>query len=148
MAFCFKEQNWMNSYIQAYLMSLANAIEDAKMHDELSNLEQIKSFYLMDTLTGIYNRRGYEKKLSELYDRFKEEEFYLTVVSIDMDGLKYINDQFGHAEGDDALKRLAGVMKKLEKPEEVSARTGGDEFSMLLQFRHLRMGKTQKKLCF
>ena len=132
MAFCFKEQNWMNSYTQAYLMSLANAIEDAKMHDEMSNLEQIKSFYLMDTLTGIYNRRGYEKKLSELYDRFKKEEFYLTVVSIDMDGLKYINDHFGHAEGDDALKRLAGVMKKLEKPEEVSARTGGDEFSMLL----------------
>ena len=66
MAFCFKEQNWMNSYTQAYLMSLANAIEDAKMHDELSNLEQIKSFYLIDTLTGIYNRRGYEKKLSEL----------------------------------------------------------------------------------
>ncbi len=148
-AVIFIENEWPNSFLQAYLVALANAIEDASMHREVIGLEEIKEMYLLDTLTGIYNRRGYESKLRELYKTTKEDKRYLSIVSIDMDGLKYINDTFGHAMGDDALTRLARVMQKLANEEEVCARIGGDEFVMLLvsdsRDRHLEFSELFNK---
>ncbi|MBO5057336.1 MAG: GGDEF domain-containing protein [Lachnospiraceae bacterium] len=132
MVFTFEDDEWPDSYVSAYLTSLANAIEDAYMHQELSGLEQIKKLYYVDSLTGIYNRRGYEKHLRSLHERYEDERKYLSIVSIDMNGLKYINDNFGHAEGDEALCRLAKVLEKLIEEDEICARVGGDEFSVLL----------------
>ena len=131
MVFCFEEA-WPYSYIQAYLMGLATAIEGANMHRELSSLEKIKNLYHRDALTGIYNRRGFEKHLRSLHERYEEEGKYLSIASIDMNGLKYINDNFGHAEGDEALCHLADVLKRLIGKEEICARTGGDEFFVIL----------------
>ncbi|HKM34760.1 MAG TPA: GGDEF domain-containing protein [Lachnospiraceae bacterium] len=142
MVMTVEKGEWLGSFTQAYLTVLANAIEDIKMHREVSGLEEIRELYLIDSLTGIYNRRGYEKKLRIINETIIEKRItlqsamdtdkYISMVSIDMDGLKYINDNFGHAEGDDALKRLAGVLKRLAGKDEVYARTGGDEFSMIL----------------
>lgn len=126
------DEGWPYSYIQAYLMGMATAIEGANMHREVSSLEKIKSLYHRDALTGIYNRRGFEKHLRSLHERFEDEGKYLSIVSIDMNDLKYINDNFGHAEGDEALCRLAGVLERLAGEDEVAARVGGDEFFMLL----------------
>ncbi len=128
----FNENEWPDSFLQAYLVAVANAIEDAEVHREVLGLEKIKKIYLLDPLTEIYNRRGYENKLRELYEKADEENLYLSIVSIDMDGLKYINDNFGHAEGDHALKRLVKVMKGVAQEGDICARTGGDEFAMLL----------------
>jgi len=132
MAFTFSEGRWPDSFAQAYLMCLANAMEDGVMHKNVTNLEEIRKIYLQDPLTEIYNRRGFEKCLRQLYERACREGSYLSIVSIDMDGLKYINDHFGHGEGDDALRRLAGVIEGLAGEDEVCARMGGDEFAMLL----------------
>ena len=131
MVFWFKE-GWPYSYIQAYLMGMASAIEGANMHREVSSLEKIKSLYHRDALTGIYNRRGFEKHLRALHERFAEEGKYLSIVSIDMNDLKYINDNFGHAEGDEALCSLANVLQSLTGEDEICARVGGDEFFILL----------------
>ena len=128
----FDKGNWPDAYTQAYIMSLANAMEDSVIHHEVSSMEEIRTLYQMDALTGIYNRRGYEKQLRSLYERIAAPNKYLSIASIDMDGLKYINDNYGHAEGDDALQRLASVLKRLTRAEEVCARVGGDEFSVLL----------------
>ena len=131
MVFLF-EKSWPYSYIQAYLMGLATAIEGANMHQELSSLEKIKNLYHRDALTGLYNRRGFERHLRSLYERYEDENMYLSIASIDMNGLKYVNDNFGHAEGDEALCHLAGVLESLINDEEISARTGGDEFLVVL----------------
>lgn len=128
----FNEDRWPDTFLQAYLMILANIIEDAEMHREVMGLEEIKKIYLLDPLTGIYNRRGYESKLRELHEKTEESNGYLSIVSIDMDGLKYINDNFGHAEGDEALIHLAKVLQGLVKEDEICARIGGDEFVALL----------------
>lgn len=132
MAMSFSGERWPDSYTQAYLMSLANAIEDGVMHQNILSLEQIKMNYLKDPLTGIYNRRGFEKHLGQLYEDLREGKEYLGIASIDMDGLKYINDHYGHGEGDEALCRLARVMETLAGERDICARLGGDEFSMLL----------------
>ena len=57
----------------------------------------------------------------------------LTVISMDMDNLKTINDGYGHAEGDEALQRLAGVIRSVIVKNELAARIGGDEFLILTQ---------------
>ena len=132
MAMVFENEDWPDSYVQAHLMGLANAIEEALIHREIADLENIRVLYHQDSLTGIYNRRGFEKHLRGLYDRYEEENKYLSIVSIDMNGLKYINDNFGHSEGDVVLCRLARILEKLVSGDEICARVGGDEFSVLL----------------
>ncbi len=126
------EEDWPDTFVQVYLAALANAIEDARMHKEVLGLEEIKKLYMLDPLTGIYNRRGYETRLRELYDNIGEDRRYLSIASIDMDGLKHINDTYGHGEGDAALIRVTKVMQSLAGKDEVCARIGGDEFVMLL----------------
>lgn len=141
----FIDDKWPDTFLQAYLVVLANIIEDAEMHREVMGLEEIKKIYLLDPLTGIYNRRGYESKLRELHEKIEESNGYLSIVSIDMDGLKYINDNYGHAEGDEALIHLAKVLQSLVKEDEICARIGGDEFVLLLvsdsRDRHLEFPK-------
>ncbi len=141
----FNDDKWPDTFLQAYLVVLANIIEDAEMHREVMGLEEIKKIYLLDPLTGIYNRRGYESKLRELHEKIEESNGYLSIVSIDMDGLKYINDNYGHAEGDEALIHLAKVLQSLVKEDEICARIGGDEFVLLLvsdsRDRHLEFPK-------
>ncbi len=127
-----KGNQWVTDYIRSYLTEIASAIENEKMHREIENLEIIKQLYHKDALTGIFNRRGFEKQLRVLRMKALKEGKYLGIVSIDMNGLKQINDTYGHPEGDDALRRLASVLKRLIYENEVCARVGGDEFSVVL----------------
>lgn len=125
---------WPTRFDSAYMMALALAIENVSVQKEIADLEQFKNLYHRDPLTGLFNRRGYEHSLRSLYSKSKEEKKQLTIVSIDMDGLKYINDTFGHAEGDEALCALAMILAELVQEGEICARTGGDEFMMLLYY--------------
>lgn len=128
----FDDERWVDGYTQAYLSCIANVIDDAEVHEQITGLEEIRNLYQRDPLTGIYNRRGYEKRLRAIYELMGYNDDSIYIVSIDMDGLKYINDTYGHAEGDVALCRLAEVLKELLSPEEVCARVGGDEFAVVL----------------
>lgn len=132
MVLIFEGNNWIDSYSQAYLSNIANVIDASELHKQIASLEEIRNLYLSDPLTGIANRRGFEKQLRALYEQRGQSDKFLSIVSIDMDGLKYINDNFGHAEGDVALCALAEVLKTLVGPEELCARVGGDEFAVIL----------------
>lgn len=81
------------------------------------------------TLTGLYNRRYFdlEKRRMDNADNLP-----LSVIIGDINGLKLINDALGHAEGDKMIIEIAGILKKCTKKRDVLARTGGDEFSILL----------------
>jgi len=82
-----------------------------------------------DVLTGLYNRLFFEEEMS----RFNRgREFPFSVIVADVDGLKATNDHLGHSAGDALLKRTARVLKETLRAEEVVARTGGDEFAVLL----------------
>lgn len=123
---------WFDIYTQSYLMNLANAIENSSVQREMASLEEIKALYQRDSLTGLYNRRGYDKLLRDRFNQARETDGNFSVVSIDMDGLKYINDTFGHAEGDEALKKLAEALQSVMEDGEFCARVGGDEFAAVL----------------
>lgn len=91
-------------------------------------VEKFKNQSIHDALTGILNRRGFFERLRESYGKSMESGGKFALISIDMDGLKYINDTFGHGEGDVAIRFTADALTKVCGEEFFCARTGGDEF--------------------
>jgi len=86
-----------------------------------------------DDLTGVINRREFERKLGLLYERAKTDSSPSTLCFIDLDRFKHVNDNAGHPAGDQLLRELVGLMRKHLQPNETLARLGGDEFGLLLQ---------------
>lgn len=125
-------KSWFDIYTQDYLMSLANAIENGNVHKRMAKLEEIKSLYQKDPLTGIYNRRGFDKLLKNSYYTARMHGDNIGIVSIDMDSFKSINDTYGHAEGDNALKIVAQTLQGVMDEGEYCARVGGDEFAAVI----------------
>jgi diguanylate cyclase (GGDEF)-like protein/PAS domain S-box-containing protein len=91
--------------------------------------EKILYLSYHDSLTGLYNRRYYEAELRRLDTK---RNLPITLVMIDANGLKLVNDAFGHQTGDKLLQRIAIILKKQCRSDEIVARIGGDEFILLL----------------
>ena len=87
---------------------------------------------LIDPLTGCGNRRAFQKSIEVVFSEAVRHNYPVSVVSIDLDGLKKINDQLGHAEGDKALSQLAVSMQHRMRKHEQLFRVGGDEFLAIL----------------
>ena len=86
---------------------------------------------LKDELTGLYNRRGFMTFAEGQVKMACSGRRELLVVFADVDGLKGINDEFGHGEGDEAIKLAAEVLRRVFRDTDVVARLGGDEFAVL-----------------
>ncbi|MBQ9010266.1 MAG: GGDEF domain-containing protein [Clostridia bacterium] len=82
-----------------------------------------------DYLTGLYNRRGFLRELERRLHLPDTQDQILTLFSMDMDGLKNINDVYGHQEGDHAIQSLAGALQEETEGRGICARYGGDEFA-------------------
>lgn len=97
--------------------------------------EELRNLSLTDDLTGLYNRRGFlfhaEQQL-KLYRSRKSEEDGLWLLMADLDGLKKINDTFGHEEGSFAIKKASELLKQSFRDSDIVARLGGDEFIVLI----------------
>ncbi len=88
----------------------------------------------VDDITGLYNRRYFYENLErecDLYNR-REEGVTFSLIAIDVDGMKYINDQYGQQRGDDVLRHIATSMLTAIRKSDICFRTGGDEFAVLL----------------
>lgn len=106
-------------------------VEFRKRLEEQNSLLNINAY--TDGLTGVLNRRGiYEKTVSCLNGH---ESDHMIVMMVDLDHLKEINDNFGHAEGDNAIKVTAGILKKLIGNRGYVGRYGGDEFLVIMAIR-------------
>jgi diguanylate cyclase (GGDEF)-like protein len=85
-----------------------------------------------DALTGIGNRRHFNRQLQKEVDRALRSEAELTLIFIDLDGLKFVNDTYGHPCGDVVLKTLAEILKSSVRHYDIASRIGGDEFAVIL----------------
>lgn len=85
---------------------------------------------IIDPLTGLMNREGARLKAEQLM----ESGVKLTLVIIDMDNFKLVNDNLGHAEGDMVLQEAAKILRNLMREEDIAARYGGDEFLIIKKF--------------
>jgi len=97
--------------------------------------EELRNLSLTDELTGLYNRRGFllhaEQQL-KLFRSRKSDDEGLWLMMIDLDGLKRINDTFGHEEGSCAIKKASEIIKQSFRDADIVARLGGDEFIVLI----------------
>ncbi|TFG92743.1 MAG: PAS domain S-box protein [Candidatus Atribacteria bacterium] len=102
---------------------IATAIERKRTEEKIKHL----SFH--DVLTGLYNRAYFEEEL----ERYNSSRYYpLSMVMLDVNGLKVINDTFGHQEGDRLLQHLSEFLTSVSRQGDIMARIGGDEFAILL----------------
>lgn len=89
-------------------------------------MNQIDEMYRIDTLTGLYNRRGFEREYNKMLNLAQEGRRF-TIVLADLDRLKYINDNFGHKEGDFAIHAVAQALRAVCPENSILTRFGGDE---------------------
>ena len=114
------------SVIITFLRARKNIEERARAE------EMLRLLSLTDELTGLYNRRGFSTLSEQQFRTASRDRKPLLLVSADLDGLKEINDTFGHAEGDLALIETATILRDCVRKSDIVARIGGDEFVLLL----------------
>ncbi|MBR4182596.1 MAG: GGDEF domain-containing protein [Lachnospiraceae bacterium] len=113
-------------------------LRDSMMYPYLEKFQQsvrllranlrLQDLYDKDALTGVYNRMGYENKALPLYKKSIDSKTPMTVMFIDINNMKFINDRYGHDEGDNAIRIVAAsISDRLEK-DWIEVRYGGDEF--------------------
>ncbi|BCX88428.1 two-component system, cell cycle response regulator [Methylomarinovum tepidoasis] len=104
------------------------------------NFELLRRTSLIDTLTGVNNRRFFEQRLSEEIDRAQRTREPLTCLFLDIDHFKKINDTYGHQTGDLVLAEVAQQIRTQLRSNDVLARYGGEEFVALLSGANLERG--------
>ena len=93
---------------------------------------QLKEYSFKDEVTGLYNRRFFSIRLDEEVSRYRRFNHAVSVVLVDLDGFKAVNDELGHAAGDDSLRDMAEILTRFSRGINVICRYGGDEFAVLL----------------
>ena len=94
-------------------------------------VSQLQSMALLDTLTGLYNRRGFVTIAEEQLKLARRSGYSLALAFVDLDGMKRINDELGHEFGDQALVTTAEILRSTFRSSDIIARLGGDEFIVL-----------------
>lgn len=108
-----------------YVASLRDITERAKMETQLRALSDV------DPLTGLLNRRGFLEAAQRQLNLAKRQKWGMSLFFLDLDGLKWINDEFGHLEGDQALIETALILRKTVRGPDIIGRYAGDEFTIL-----------------
>lgn len=120
-------------------------VELEQSNDALKdNIEEISYISYHDSLTGLYNRKYFEKQLKE---KDKQENLPIAIIFADLNGLKLTNDIFGHDAGDELLIKAAQILKNFcrsgnDRSEDIVARVGGDEFAVLLTKTELKVANS------
>jgi diguanylate cyclase (GGDEF)-like protein len=102
----------------------------ARLQERVEQLDQLAH---QDSLINLPNRRGFTRELERLIARVDRYGVSAAMLFVDLDGLKMINDTFGHRAGDEALIQVANLLAKGVRSSDVVARIGGDEFGILLE---------------
>ncbi len=110
-------------------MNISNSIENIRKLFHLNRaMEELNRLYVIDPLCEIYNRHGFINLTGEMFRESIAQQESVILSFIDMDGLKFINDNYGHNEGDFAIRQLAEIVKSCAGTHGICARIGGDEF--------------------
>lgn len=94
--------------------------------------QTVKEQAVTDSMTGLYNRRYFEEFLQKEILRSKRQNTKFSIIGIDLDHLKKINDKFGHNYGDMAIKAISEILKSSCRTIDIAARMGGEEFNVIL----------------
>lgn len=118
------QTNWEGE--SAYLASLRDVTRNVQLRENLRKLS------LTDELTGLYNRRGFLNLAQQRLNATSQVNGAIMLLFIDLNDMKWINDTFGHQEGDAALIETAIILKETFRESDIIGRIGGDEFAILV----------------
>lgn len=105
---------------------VSSSLANAKLHGEIEKMA------VTDGLTGLFNHRHFQEKLEGEFKRLQRQPNPLSLLLIDIDFFKKINDSYGHPGGDEVLRNVAAVIKKTVRDVDIPARYGGEEFAAIL----------------
>lgn len=129
MVICNSKLSIHNSMFETFCITLSNSLENIRKVLTLENaLERLEKLYATDTFSGINNRNGFVLDTDSIYKECVEQHRDIMLMFIDLDGLKKINDTYGHDVGDQAICSIADVLVKSCVSGEIYCRFGGDEF--------------------
>lgn len=95
-------------------------------------MAQLETLAMTDPLTGLANRRAFTKRLSQEINRSQRYSMSLSLILVDADHLKAVNDQYGHDAGDELIRKIAKTLEDNVREIDLTARLGGDEFGIIL----------------
>ncbi len=113
-------------FMEAVVAQAAMCINNAQLHNEVEKLA------VTDGLTSLYNHKHFQERLNEEFSRMERIPQTLSLMLIDIDHFKKINDTYGHPVGDSVLKNIAAILKKTLRGIDIIARYGGEEFAAVL----------------
>ena len=117
--------------------------EREELERKIATLEEEK---YTDSLTGLLNRRSFDEKFPELVDIAQRNSEPLALLFVDSNNLHTLNKTMGHSEGDSLLKKIAATLKETARVTDLVARTGGDEFTVVLTGFKPVAGVTEQEL--
>ncbi|MEN6409973.1 MAG: tetratricopeptide repeat-containing diguanylate cyclase [Anaerolineaceae bacterium] len=129
-----------NALKDAEILRLKNTFLTQEIETEKQRHAELEHLATTDPLTGLFNRRHFQTLGQYEFDHAKDNHSPLTVAILDVDHFKNVNDQHGHAIGDQVLIQLAAMMNATIRREDLGCRYGGDEFVLLLPQLNLENG--------
>jgi diguanylate cyclase (GGDEF)-like protein len=123
------EHRWALASIGLSILAAAGAITVLLL---MRTTDRQSTLARTDPLTGLYNRLGFGELAARELSRARRMSSATTLMSLDLDGFKQVNDQAGHAAGDDVLRSVGRAIRGAIRDIDVAARLGGDEFAVLL----------------
>lgn len=127
----FQELYQQRKVIERFYSNLEQIVEERTAELKEAN-ETISRLAATDELTKLFNRRSFNDCLAAALSASRRHEFPLSMIMIDLDHFKVVNDTFGHSEGDLVLKKFADLLREMIRTEDVAARWGGEEFIIVL----------------
>ena len=123
--------------LETFASQVSVSLENGRLEDSLAQLtdlkEELRHQALHDSLTKLANRTLFSERVESALERCSKDDRFISVMFLDLDDFKTVNDSLGHAAGDDLLVQVASRLRSFTRPEDVVARLGGDEFAILLE---------------
>ncbi len=127
----FRELYLQRKVIEKFYSNLEQIVDERTAELKKAN-ETISRLAATDDLTNLSNRRHFEELMTSALSAAKRHNYPLSLIMIDLDHFKDVNDTYGHIEGDNVLKAFADLLRELIRTEDFAARWGGEEFIVIL----------------
>ena len=123
---------WFNMYIEP-IINAGNKIGYRAISEDITDKKRIEELSITDKLTGLYNRMKLDEIMQIKIEGFKRYKMSFSIIILDIDDFKKVNDTFGHDIGDKVLKTIAFIMQKNLRVSDIVGRWGGEEFLILCE---------------